>query len=149
VEVPAPTAPPVAVEDAKPAKRSSRRSKAEATAEARVDAPKVEAPKPVDPKLRTVNPFTEAPTTGTLVLRSSPAAEILVDGKAIAASTPHELELSAGKHRITLVHDELDIKESFSVEIGADKTVRVNRDLTEKIKAKKRNATINPFGGGG
>jgi len=83
-----------------------------------------------------------------LQLRSSPACEILVDGKAIAATTPQELKLPAGKHRITLVHDELGIQEAFSVEIRAGATERVNRDLNEKIKAKKRNATINPFGGG-
>jgi serine/threonine protein kinase len=108
--------------------------------------------KPVDPKLKTVNPFEKTPAAttpavGTLVLRSNPPCEILVDGKAIAASTPHELKLSAGKHRITLVQDEHDIKDSFTVEIKAGGTERVNRDLHEKIKAKKRNATINPFGG--
>jgi serine/threonine protein kinase len=106
-------------------------------------------PKPVDAKIATIDPFKEAQAAmGTLVLRSTPACEIFVDGKAIAASTPHELKLAAGKHRITLVHDEKDLKETFSVQIKAGQTERVSKDLTEKLDAKKRNATINPFGGG-
>jgi serine/threonine-protein kinase len=137
------------VEEAKPAKKSSSSRKKDEPKVAKVE-PKVEAPKvePSPNKNATVNPFPEKPTTGTLLLRSSPPCEILVDGKAIAASTPYELKLSVGKHRITLVQDEFDIKDSFSVEIKPGATEKVHRDLQEKIKAKKRNATIDPFGGG-
>ena len=163
-EAPKPAEPPVAIEEVKPeppvrmSKRELRRElkKAAEAKAAEARAAEVEAKpeikpeaKPVDPKMKTVNPFeAQTPSTGTLVLRSSPACEILVDGKAIAATTPHEIKLAAGKHRITLVHDELDIKESFNVEIRGGATERVHRDLHEKVKAKKRNATINPFGGG-
>jgi hypothetical protein len=134
--------------DARTAKRDARReSKRDKAAADKLAADKAAA-KPVDPKTKTVNPFAATPpATGTLVLRSTPPCEILVDGRAIAASTPHELKLAAGKHRITLVHDEQGIQDSFSVEIKAGGTERVNRDLHEKVKAKKRNATINPFGG--
>ena len=151
--VPAPVPPPVEEPAPPVAKKREHKSRSEKKA----DEPKIE-PK-VEPKLepskdaKIVNPFNgstdaAAPSTGTLVLRSTPACEILVDGKAIAKSTPQDLELAPGKHRITLVQDEHDIKESFSTEIKAGETVRISRDLTEKIKAKKRNATINPFGGG-
>ncbi len=116
-----------------------------------VDAKPAATPEPKpDDRKKIVNPFQEAAgTTGTIALRSNPACEILVDGKAIAASTPRDLNLSPGKHRITLFNDELDIKESFTVEVHAGEVERVNRDLREKAKQKARNATINPFGGGG
>ena len=133
-------------ESARDARREAKaRPRDTQTTDAKVE-PEPTVDKKHDPKQKTVNPF-EA-QTGVLQLRSSPACEILVDGKAIAATTPQELKLPAGKHRITLVHDELGIQEAFSVEIRAGATERVNRDLNEKIKAKKRNATINPFGGG-
>ena len=89
-----------------------------------------------------------AVATGTLKLRSSPSCAILVDGKAIGSNTPHELELPAGKHRITLFNDEHDIKDTFHVVIEAGDVERVTRDLHDKIRAKRRNKTINPFGGG-
>jgi serine/threonine protein kinase len=132
-----------------------------ARSDSKTDAPKADASKADASKAdaksdktaankRTVNPFGagDAPSTGTLVLRSTPACEILVDGKAIAASTPQDLKLAPGKHRITLVHDEYDIKDSFSVEVKAGESVRVARNHQDKIEAKKRNKTINPFGGG-
>jgi serine/threonine-protein kinase len=142
----------------KPDARKADARKADAR---KADAPKPDASKPDAPRVdaksdkaaankRTVNPFGagDAPSTGTLVLRSTPACEILVDGKAIAASTPQDLKLAPGKHRITLVHDEYDIKDSFSVEVKAGESVRVARNHQDKIDAKKRNKTINPFGGG-
>ena len=107
-------------------------------------SPKPEEKKP-DDKSKVINPF----DTGTVSLKSSPSCEIFVDGKAIAASTPQDLKLAPGKHRITLVHDELDIKDAFNVEVKAGEVERVNRDLREKAKAKQRDKTINPFGGGG
>ena len=130
-----PTPPPVEepAEPAKPAKKRGTKAKVEA--------------KRVPEKI--VNPFDEAtgPITGTLSLRSTPTCEILVDGKAIAASTPKEIELAPGKHRITLVHDQLDIKDSFNVEIRAGAVQKMSRDLRDQVKAKQRNSTINPFGG--
>jgi serine/threonine protein kinase len=131
--------------------RSGSKSDGPKAGTSKSDLAKSDGPKADDPKAanrRTVNPFGDAPSTGTLVLRSTPACEILVDGKAIAASTPQDLKLAPGKHRITLVHDEYDIKDSFSVEVKAGESVRVARNHQDKIDAKKRNKTINPFGGG-
>jgi eukaryotic-like serine/threonine-protein kinase len=115
-----------------------------------VKKPRKKTDKPVvEPKQQTIDPYAEQQAAmGTLVLRSTPPCEILVDGKAVAASTPTELKLVPGKHRVTLVHDEKDIKETFAVQIKAGQTERVTKDLTDKVNAKKRNATINPFGGG-
>ena len=155
-----PSKPAAKVDSATKSRRESRREpqvgiKADVKSTPAGAKTDVKSDEPVKPEVvdakkqadkRIVNPFDAG--TGTLALRSSPSCEILVDGKAIAAKTPHELKLSPGKHRITLFNDEHDIRESFQVDIKAGAVERVNKNLDEKIKAKKRNATINPFGGG-
>jgi serine/threonine protein kinase len=72
---------------------------------------------------------------GTLLLGSKPPCEILVDGSSTGLRTPQrDLKLAAGKHQITLVNDDLGIKESFTVSIKAGQTEKQIKDFSDKIK---------------
>ena len=44
-----------------------------------------------------------------------------------------EIKLSAGKHKITLINNEYGIKESFFVEIQADKPTKKIVDYSDKM----------------
>jgi len=67
---------------------------------------------------------------GVLMISSKPPCEIHVDGKATGLMTPQRaLPLSAGKHRITLVHPTEKIRKSFAVEITANASTKVIQDL--------------------
>jgi serine/threonine-protein kinase len=136
VAAPEPPAAPPPRDEPPPAPPPRRAAKPKPTPRAR---PVATAP-PAEPA--------PAPTTGTLVLRSKPSCAILVDGAALGASTPHSLSLPAGRHKVTLVYPELDVTETFSVEVTAGGVERVHRDLRDKIERRRRDATINPFGGG-
>ncbi|HWU86220.1 MAG TPA: serine/threonine-protein kinase, partial [Kofleriaceae bacterium] len=95
-------------------------------------------------------PTAAAPSFGFLALTAKPACEIYIDGRATGARTPlRELKLPTGKHRITLVDSEHAIQDSFTVVIGPGATERVAKDYSAQLKRDKRNATINPFAGGG
>jgi serine/threonine protein kinase len=86
----------------------------------KVDPPKVDPPK--------------AGGTGTLALGSKPSCEIYVDGAATGLYTPQPaMKLSAGKHRITLIHNEYGIKETFSVEISPDKPAKMIKDFSDRL----------------
>ena len=72
---------------------------------------------------------------GTLLLGSKPPCDILVDGSSTGQHTPvRDLKLSAGKHQITLVNDELGIKETFTVDIKSGQTEKQIKDFSAKIK---------------
>ncbi|HEY1551703.1 MAG TPA: PEGA domain-containing protein, partial [Kofleriaceae bacterium] len=72
---------------------------------------------------------------GTLLLGSKPPCDILVDGSSTGLHTPQrDMKLSAGKHKITLVNDELGIKETFTVSITAGQTEKQIKDFSDKIK---------------
>jgi len=72
---------------------------------------------------------------GTLLLGSKPVCDILVDGSSTGQHTPvRDLKLSAGKHKITLVNDELGINKSFTVDIKAGQTEKQVKDFTADIK---------------
>jgi len=43
------------------------------------------------------------------------------------------LELKAGTHRITLVNNEFNIKETFTVEVKAGLTEKVIKDFSDRI----------------
>jgi hypothetical protein len=71
---------------------------------------------------------------GTLMIGSKPPCDIYIDGRATGLKTPQRaIELSAGTHRVTLVHPDLAIKQSFTVEITAGQTTRAIHDLTGKL----------------
>jgi serine/threonine protein kinase len=72
---------------------------------------------------------------GTLLLGSKPPCDILVDGSSTGQHTPQrDMKLSAGKHKITLVNDELGIKETFTVDIKPGQTEKQIKDFSDKIK---------------
>jgi hypothetical protein len=72
---------------------------------------------------------------GTLLLGSKPPCDILVDGSSTGLHTPQrDMKLSAGKHKITLVNDDLGIKETFTVSISAGQTEKQIKDFSDKIK---------------
>jgi serine/threonine protein kinase len=72
---------------------------------------------------------------GTLLLGSKPPCDILVDGSSTGLHTPQrDMKLPAGKHKITLVNDELGIKETFNVNIQAGQTEKQIKDFSDKIK---------------
>ena len=72
---------------------------------------------------------------GTLMLAAKPPCDIFIDGKKTGLTTPQrDLDLAAGKHKVTLVNREHRIKESFSVTVKAGQSVRVVKDLTRKMK---------------
>ncbi|MGE5183980.1 MAG: protein kinase domain-containing protein [Acidobacteriota bacterium] len=71
---------------------------------------------------------------GTLLLGSKPPCEIWVDGSDSGLHTPQrDLKLSAGKHRITLVNTDFNIKETFAVDIKADQTEKQIKDFSDRL----------------
>ncbi len=71
---------------------------------------------------------------GSLRIGSKPPCDIHVDGKDTGQQTPQKaLALSAGSHKITLINNEFGIKETFSVEITADKTAISIKDFSDRL----------------
>jgi hypothetical protein len=65
---------------------------------------------------------------GFLSLKSTPAADIEIDGKPTGIKTPQDrIELSPGIHTIRLATNNL--QQSFTVEIKSGSTLSVNREL--------------------
>jgi len=92
----------------------------------------VREPKPIPvPKPK---PAVQAEGTGTLLLSAKPPCNIYIDGRDTGKMTPQRgIELSAGKHRITLLNNALGIKESFNVKIAPDKATKAVKDYTGQI----------------
>jgi serine/threonine protein kinase len=77
----------------------------------------------------------KASGTGTLLIGSKPPCMIFIDGKNTGKKTPQRaLELSAGKHKITLVNNEYNIKETFTITIKANQPNKVMKDMMERTK---------------
>jgi len=68
---------------------------------------------------------------GTLFLNSEPWARILVDGRDTGATTPtvEGLRLRAGRHSITLVNPELELRLDAEVELDRDEVLKRFFDL--------------------
>lgn len=61
---------------------------------------------------------------GSLTVTSTPWAEVYVDGKRVAASTPvRDLKLKAGPHSVTLKNPSLNAQKTFQVEIKPNENV--------------------------
>ncbi len=72
---------------------------------------------------------------GVLMLAAKPPCQIRIDGKTTGLTTPQRvLKLAPGKHRITLINQEHQIKDSFKVSIVSGQKTRIVRDNTSKIK---------------
>jgi hypothetical protein len=66
---------------------------------------------------------------GSLTVTSTPWAEVYVDGKRVAASTPvRDLKLKAGPHSVTLKNPSLNAQKTFQVEI------KPNENLSKQIR---------------
>ncbi len=98
---------------------------AEAPKKVETEAPKVEAPKTETKKV--VDPFETTPKVdGLLMVSSKPPCEILVDGVATGLTTPQRaIKLTPGVHKITLVNTAEKIKKTVSVTVTADQPTKV------------------------
>jgi serine/threonine protein kinase len=77
----------------------------------------------------------EAKGQGFLTIGSKPPCEIYVDGSDSGFSTPKQkLVLESGRHRITLVNNDFNIKETFSVDIQADQVTKQIKDYSDRIQ---------------
>lgn len=85
----------------------------------------VSTPAPVEP---TITPLL-APGEGLLVVVSIPAMRVVVDGHDTGLSTPQELRLPAGRHRVTLVDAGGRVEDHSEVIVG-DTPVTLARDLS-------------------
>lgn len=71
---------------------------------------------------------------GVLMLGAKPPCDIFIDGKKTGLKTPQRvLSLPPGKHKITLVNQEHNLRSSFRVSIQSGKTTRIVRDMTSKL----------------
>lgn len=72
---------------------------------------------------------------GVLMLAAKPPCDILIDGKNTGLKTPQRvLRLPPGKHKVTLINEEHDLRDSFRVSIQSGKKTRIVRDMTSKLK---------------
>jgi len=97
-------------------------------------APRVEpapiARRPVEAPVRREARPEPARGEGTLMISSKPPCEILIDGKHTGLTTPQRaIALSAGRHKVTLLNGDKDIKRSFTVQITANATEKLIEDL--------------------
>ncbi|HUH05929.1 MAG TPA: PEGA domain-containing protein [Kofleriaceae bacterium] len=84
-------------------------------------------------------PRTEVPelvaTKGILMIASKPPCHIIIDGEETGLTTPQPMiRLRTGRHQVTLVNQEHDIRATVPVLIEAGKSVRVVKDLTDRMK---------------
>lgn len=100
-------------------------------------APKAPAKKKVakvEPKAKAKAAPAASGGTGTLKIGAKPPCDVLIDGKKVGTSPIANLTVSAGRHSITLINREFGIKEKVSVTVKAGETVKVVKDLTNKMK---------------
>ncbi len=72
--------------------------------------------------------------TGTLMLGAKPQCKIYIDGKDTGLVTPQRsLDVKVGVRRITLVNNEFNIKETFSIEVKPGQTEKVIKDFSDRI----------------
>jgi hypothetical protein len=70
---------------------------------------------------------------GTLMVSTKPPCEIAIDGVATMLTTPQRsIKLRAGKHKVTLFNDSLDIKATFEIVINPSKPTKLLRDFMPK-----------------
>ncbi len=96
--------------------------------------PKLPAAPPPDEEPRTPPPpkkeVASSGGEGYLRLGSKPATKVIIDGKDTGQWTPiPKLSLSAGTHKVTLTNPQLQIKETFTVEIKPGESETVIKDL--------------------
>lgn len=60
--------------------------------------------------------------TGTLRINTRPWSQVYVDGRLIGNTPQMNIQLSSGRHRVTLVNPEFDVRHTVSVNIQAGET---------------------------
>jgi eukaryotic-like serine/threonine-protein kinase len=121
----------VHLERAKLAERGPARPVREA-APREAAAPK-EAAAPAPPPAAAA-PASAAAGSGTLMLGAKPQCKIYIDGKDTGLVTPQRsLELKSGTRKVTLVNNEFNIKETFTVDVKPGQTEKVIKDFSDRI----------------
>jgi serine/threonine protein kinase len=103
-----------------------------------LDGPKKDPPKDPpkkDPPKKDPDPPVAAGPPGKLLLGSKPPCAIYIDGKDTGLKTPQRgLELSPGKHKITLVNNEFKIKETIRVTVKSGEEKKIIKDFSDRLK---------------
>jgi hypothetical protein len=80
------------------------------------------------------DPPVEAAGTGFLSIGAKPQCKIFIDGKDTGLSTPQRgYEVKSGPHRVTLVNNEFNIKESVAVDVKPGETAKVIKDFSDRL----------------
>ncbi len=123
-----PKAEPIAKSEPKHRSRAAAAEVAAPTASAKEEETAEPAEKPAKAVAKPEKQAAGA--EGYLRIGSKPWTNITVDGKDTGLHTPQtKLKLAAGVHKITLANPQFNIKETFSVTIGAGETETVIKDL--------------------
>jgi hypothetical protein len=116
---------PAKTDDAKKATKASKTEVANAEKAEKSDA-KLTTP-------ATDSEQAAATGNGTLMISSKPPCEIHIDGSPTGLTTPQRsIELSPGKHKITFVNADQNIKTSFNVMIKAGEPTKLIKDFLSK-----------------
>ena len=95
---------------------------------------------PMDPIVTTMDPdppdmdpvmVASMGGNGTLRINSRPWSQVYVDGRMIGNTPQMSIQLSAGRHRVSLVNPDFDIRKTITVNIEAGETVTRIVDLNE------------------
>ena len=79
---------------------------------------------------RIAGPVRETEAPGTLEVQTRPWSRVFVDGRLVGPTPLTNVRLSPGRHTLTFVNEEYEIRERVSVTIRAGETERVVRTLT-------------------
>ena len=82
------------------------------------------------PPVRVEEPAPTGGGTGTLRVNTQPWSQVFVDGRLIGNTPQMNIPLPAGRHTITLVNPEFNIRERVSVTVRAGETETLIRRLT-------------------
>jgi hypothetical protein len=69
--------------------------------------------------------------TGTLRINSLPWAEIYLDGSFVGTTPQANLLLGAGRHRVKLVNQPMEMSKTFVVEIQSGKVITKSMNLSQ------------------
>jgi eukaryotic-like serine/threonine-protein kinase len=97
------------------------------------------APRPAPkPATATATSTTSAPPpaatggTGTLMLQARPPAEVFLNGKSIGHTPIMNYSVPAGRHTLTFVNEQFNVRKTVPVTVAPDESVKRSVDLTEE-----------------
>jgi eukaryotic-like serine/threonine-protein kinase len=85
-------------------------------------APRIATPRPAGGGGGEARPAAAAGGTGTLRINTRPWSQVFVDGRLIGNTPQMNITLPAGRHTVTLVNPEFNIRQTVQVEITAGQT---------------------------